>query len=213
MARTKKKRQFPAYEFSVTDADIVERAAFGRFEVIKAKHGIMYKNYTGYHVWTTPYVVDENGRAQEKSLYAWLDNLLQFKANASGREGEYYDWGIPEDARPGGDNSLPPAVTYGDMLDTMSLMTEANIEHPTTVFTDENYAAQFAIKRMAWMREQMERLQEAMKTPVKEETEDDIKRNFEDAERERIMRESLDILTEGVGLDKNGDVVETKKGG
>lgn len=153
-------------EFFLKSEDIVKVSDFGGFELIFTKTGVMFKTHTGFHVWCTPYVLDLEGKAHENSLYAWLRQLAEAKESYSGEA------------------ALEPFeemenVTKGDILDSMRIITEANMTHPITAFVDMETATQFASKRLAWLGEMQEKLATAMTEEVKEETDADIKANFE----------------------------------
>ena len=79
-------RKTKNYEFRIADGEVTARVHFGAFELIKTKRGIMFKTYTGFHVWTTPYATGLDGKAHPKSLYAWLDNLIEAKKAYEGHE-------------------------------------------------------------------------------------------------------------------------------
>lgn len=161
----KKKDMNKLREFSIASKDITEVADFGSFEIIKTKQGVMFKTYRGYHVWCTPYVTDLEGKAQYNSLYAWQMNLMEAK---KAYDGEHRDEPLPD-----------LGITKGDMLDAMKIITEVNLMHPVTAFVDADEAASYASKRMEWMGEMQEKLEEAMRATVTEETEEDIKANAE----------------------------------
>lgn len=152
------------FSFSIKNTDITERENFGAFEVIITKKGAMYKNYTGYHLWFTPYTVGPDGKAHETSTYAWLVNLVNMKKATKGHETDFYEG---------------TEMTMQDMLDSSAIMTEAALSHPMTAFIDLDYAAEFANKHMQWLKSMTEKLEEAANTPVAEETAEDIKANLE----------------------------------
>lgn len=143
--------------FVIRNSEITEQENFGSFEVIKTKRGIMFKNYNGYHVWTTPYAVGTDGKAHETSLYSWLDELLKLKKAFVGRENEKIIEGSE--------------ATKGDLLESARIATEANLVRPMVVFTDRDYAYEEAQRYIDWMKEQMEALQKAAETPAPEEDE------------------------------------------
>lgn len=126
--------------------ELVEKVHFGSFAVIMTSRGALYETYTGYHVWTTPYAADKDGQVREKSLYAWLKNLVEVSKMADK---------VP-DARVEGSE-----VTYGDLLDAMKITTEANLVHPMSAFVDEQRAMKFATEYMDWLNVQYGRLKEA----------------------------------------------------
>lgn len=142
------------YEFIIEEKDVLERVHFGSFEIVKTRRGIMYKNYAGFHVWTEPYVAREDGGVKETSLYEWLDNAIAHKKLATGHEGDPYGDG---------------GVTRGEVLDTVRMLTEANVTYPMTAFVDLDRATEFATRHMRWLKEMQEKLREAMAaTPPKE---------------------------------------------
>lgn len=131
--------------------DLVEKAHFGTFAVLMTTRGALFETYTGYHVWTTPYSAGIGGETREKSLYAWLRNLVDFKKKAEGHEREPF----PESA--GGDGKM----TMGEVLDTMKIMTEANLTRPMVIFTSADKATEAAVEHVKWLKETAERLQES----------------------------------------------------
>lgn len=153
------------YEFFLRNKDIIERANFGRFEIIKTKQGIMFKNYTGFHVWTTPYAVGTDGKAHETSLYEWMDELLDMNNAYKGHEDEP----VAEDSK----------YTKGDVMNAMRIATEANLIRPMTAFIDRDKAFQQAEEHMKWLNEMQEKLKETMENPLQEETDEDLRKNAE----------------------------------
>lgn len=150
--KTIEKAQQTGDLFVIRNSEITEQENFGSFEVIKTKRGIMFKNYNGYHVWTTPYAVGTDGKAHETSLYSWLNELLKLKKAFAGHEEEK----IIEDSE----------ATKGDLLESARIATEANLIRPMVVFIDRDYAYQEAKRYIDWMKEQMEALQKAAETPA-----------------------------------------------
>lgn len=148
--------------FGLTDADVLSSEDFGRFEVIETKKGIIFKNYTGYRVFVTPYAVGTDGVAHEQSLYAWLRDLVAMKRMFAGHEDEPITEGAKE--------------TKGDLLEMAKITAEANCLYPMTVFTDREKATQCALTYIEWLTGQMEALKEAMASPAPEE---DLKANAE----------------------------------
>ena len=67
-----KKKKQQGFEFIIKESDVLERENFGSFEIVITKQGAIFKNYTGFRVFTTPYAVGLDGVAHETSLYAWL---------------------------------------------------------------------------------------------------------------------------------------------
>lgn len=142
-------------EFSLTEADVIDRADFGHYEILVTKKGAMFKTHTGYHVWTTPYAVDAKGEAHETSLYKWLIEAVELKKMFTGHESEK----LTED---------PTSSTKGDLLDGVSITTEANIMSPMTAFIDRDRAMQKAQEQIDWLTEQMKKLEDAMTAAVPE---------------------------------------------
>lgn len=156
MAKTAKKKKVDntlSYEFCIKEKDVLERVHFGSFEVIKTKGGIMFKNYTGYHVFTTPYAVGYDGVAHENSLYQWLDNLIEAKKLSEGRLDEQFGDEFLDDGRP---------LLMRDVYDMQKITTEANMLYPLTVFTDVNRAAEQANEQIKWLTKMSEELSEAI---------------------------------------------------
>src|SRR5574344_1274715 len=153
--KTVKKAQMKGFEFVIDTKDVIERINFGSFEVVKTKRGILYKNYTGYHVWTTPYAVGHDGKAHETSMYMWLDNLIN----------TYYAFKGHEKKKFVEDND----VTKGEIFDTDNIITEVCMSYPMTAFVDIDKATQFAREYMQWLKEKSEKLQETMNKPAPEE--------------------------------------------
>ena len=171
-------RKTKNYEFRIASGEVGERVHFGAFELIKTKRGIMFKTYTGFHVWTTPYATGLNGKAHPKSLYAWLDNLIEAKKTYEGHESEPFD---------------ESGHTKGEILESMVVLTETNMIAPLTAFIDEERATKFALEYMEWLKKQQEKLAEAMSAPVEDEN---LKEEFEQGERVKILDEALDSVTE-----------------
>ena len=81
-------------------------------------------------------------------------------------------------------------ATYADILDSMIIMTEANLCHPTTAFVDMDEAVKFANERLNWLLAKSKELENTINTAVKEESEEDLKKNFEDGQ-EAIIAEQV----------------------
>lgn len=170
MTNKKQKENFVPFNFAIKNEDIIERKAFGSFEVIKTDKGIMFKSYTNYHVWTSPYAVDKEGKAVYNSLYRWLDNLLKSK-NAV-EEGKKLNIG---------------GVSDEDILDFETILTESILLHPLTAFVDVDRASQFALDYMEWLKNKQNELSASMEN-LTEESSDDVEK-FTAEETERIDRE------------------------
>lgn len=162
------------YEFILEEKDVLERVHFGRFEVVKTRRGMMFKTYTGYHVWVSPWTVGTDGKAHETSLYQWLDELLTMEKMFRGHEEETV-----------GDTE----TTKGDLLEMARITTEANLISPLTAFIDRDHAAQKAVEYMDWQKSMMKTLQEAAASPAPQE---DLRA---DAEAE-AAREAAETMSE-----------------
>lgn len=141
-------------EFDILPSDVIKRENFGGFELIKTKKGIMFKNYTGYHVWTTQYAVGIDGKAHEYSLYAALDELFELKKLA--------------EKKPKG--LVVEGVTNKDIYESKCIVVQANLTKPVTVFTDVQLAIKSAKEYMDWLNSKQKDLAESMSN-LKEEDE------------------------------------------
>lgn len=151
--------------FEVKRKDISYVADFGRFEVVVCKGGVIFRTHLGFMLWCTPWVASFDGTSGRSSLYEWLTNLASLKKESEGRESLPY----PDD----------PSVTYGDVLDSMALITESNLTHPTVAFIDLEDASRFAKQYIDWLIAKTKELDAAMSAPVADESEEDLRRNFE----------------------------------
>lgn len=140
----------------ISAKDVVKEADFGTFKITKTKECIAYTNYVGYAVITRPYTTTPEGKATELSLYAWLDYVLGMKDYLEAHKDEPF-----EDL----------GVSCGEWLETIKIVTEANITKPCVVFTDSNYAMEEADKHIKWLNEKTKQLMTAMSEPVPEEDE------------------------------------------
>ena len=175
MAKNKKQQVF---EFIIKESDVLERENFGSFEIVITKQGAIFKNYTGFRVFTTPYAVGLDGVAHETSLYAWLKYMVDFKKSIEGKEDEMF-----------GDTTS----TNQEFLDGMKLVTETNLIKPMAVFTDINEAQKEAENYLKWMEIQMKDLDKAMNTTPPE---DDLKANAEFEQKAIIAEEAKEIFNE-----------------
>lgn len=176
-------------EFSLKSQDIVKVADFGAFEVIITKRGAMFRTHTGFHVWCSPYVLGLDGKACEASLYAWLKNLADAKELFPARSGEAYP-----DA--GG-------ATYGDILDYMRIVTEANMTYPLVAFTDIETAAGLASQRISQLGALQESLAAAMGAAPPEETAEDLRRSFEEAQGRVGLEKAASLISGGAIVNGN----------
>lgn len=137
----------------ITTKDIVKQADFGTFKITKTKESIAYTNYVGYAVITKPYTTTPQGEAAELSLYAWLNYVLEIKEHLDNHKDQpFEDLGI----------------TCQQWLETLKIVTEANITKPCVVFTDSDYAIQEADKHVKWLDQKAKQLLEASTTPPEE---------------------------------------------
>lgn len=162
----------------LSEKDLLEKEEFGSFYIEIYKTGIMFSNYTGYRVFTTPYAVGLDGVAHETSLYAWLKYMVDFKKSIKGKEDEMFG---------------ETTSTNKEFLDGMKVLTEANLIKPMAVFTDINEAQKEAENYMKWMEGQMKDLNKAMNTTPPEE---DLKANAE-FEQKVIMAEEAKEVFDG----------------
>lgn len=163
--------------FELADKDIVERESFGHFEVLIAKQGALFKTYTGYHVWASKYAVGVDGKAGQMTLFSWLSALVRMKKDIAGHEEEPY----------GDDRKL----TNGEVLETLMIVTEANMTAPMTVFADEERAIKAARSYIEWLTSYMKILDEEM---AKKPEEPDEKMEFEALESARIIDNMKDLM-------------------
>lgn len=184
MAKNKKQQGF---EFIIKESDVLERENFGSFEIVIAKQGAIFKNYTGFHVFTTPYAVGLDGVAQETSLYAWLKYMVDFKKSIVGKENKMFG---------------ETGSTNMDFLEGMKVVTEANLIKPMAVFTDIDEAQKEAENYLKWMEQQMKDLDKAMNTTPPEE---ELKANAE-FEQKAIMAEEAKEVFDGSVETEEGQV-------
>lgn len=182
-----KNKENKGFEFIIKESDVLERENFGSFEIIVCRTGIMFKNYTGYKVFTTPYAVGLDGVAHETSLYAWLKYMVDFKKSIAGNENGMFG---------------ETGSTNQDFLDGMKVVTEANLIKPMAVFTDIDEAQKEAENYLKWMEQQMKDLDKAMDTTPPEE---DLKANAE-FEQKAIMAEEAKEVFDGSVEAKEGQV-------
>lgn len=175
--RTVKKAQSKGFEFIIESKDVIERVNFGAFEVVRTKRGILYKNYTGYSVFTTPYAIGIDGKAHNTSMYSWLDNLIKTYHVFKGHEKEPFADGLE--------------ITKGQMFDSEKIITEVNMSYPMTAFIDIDRATKFANEHIQWMNEKQKEL---MGTMNKKAPEEDIKANAEFEEEQRNVVIIADMI-------------------
>lgn len=161
--------------------DIEKQADFGTFKITRTKECIAYTNYVGYSVITKPYTTTPEGNATELSLYAWLNYVLDSKEYLDAHKEEPY-----EDL----------GVTCGQWLETLKLVTEANITKPCVVFTDSNYAMEEANRHIKWLDEKSKLLMKTMSEPAPEEDEKAVAEEFGRAIDAENAANVLDTETE-----------------
>lgn len=172
------KKETKGFEFIIEEKDVLERENFGSFEIVLLRTGAMFKNYTGFRVFTTPYAVGIDGKSHETSLYAWLNYMVDFKKSIAGKENEKF---------------ADTDITNQEMLDGLKITTEANLIKPMVVFTDFEEAQRESMHYQEWFTKQMNNLQTAMEiTP----TEEDLKANAE-FEQKVIMAEEAKEVFDG----------------
>lgn len=139
-------------EYVVPFGTLVERRCFSSFAVTRTSRGMLFETYTGYHVWTTPYVAGVGGDVvRVKSLHGWLSLLLDVAGKSELDRDALYP-GLPDDA----------AMSYGEMLDAMLIITECNLLHPVTAFVDGDRSVECSRRYMEWLGKQSAALSEAM---------------------------------------------------
>lgn len=152
-------------------ADVTDVADFGSFFIVLLKDGAIYHTHFGYEVRCKRWLMDPNGDTNETTLYNWLYNLVQMKKATVGHENEIF----PETYQ-----------TNEQMLEYSKLITEANMLHPVAAFSDLETATKFANDRINYLREAVQKLDSAMNSKVEEESEEDLKKNFEQGQQEII---------------------------
>lgn len=151
---------------------------FGHFMVVITNSEAIYHSFSGYEVRAKAWVVGIDAKAGEASLYVWLSNLVDMQEVVKGKESEPY----PETG----------GSTYQDVLDTMVIITEANICYPMVAFTDADEAGKFASRRLDWMMEQEKKLEEAASANLTDETEEDQRKNFEHGQQAVILEQAAE---------------------
>jgi hypothetical protein len=177
-------KEIKGFEFIIEEKDVLARENFGSFEIMVCKTGCIFKNYTGYRVFTTPYAVGVDGVAHETSLYAWLKYMVDFKKSIKGKENEMFG---------------ETTSTNKEFLDGMKVLTETNLVKPMTVFTDINEAQKEAENYMKWMEGQMKDLNKAMNTTPPEE---DLKANAEFEQKAIMAEEAKEMFDDGTETEK-----------
>ena len=147
---------------------------FGRFIVVLLKDEAIFHTHIGMEIRCKRWVTNLEGKANDASLFTWLANLVDMKREAKGKE----NLNFPE-----------TDTTYADMLDSMIIMTEANLCHPVTAFVDMDEAVKFANERLSWLLAKSKELEGAIDAAVEEESEEDLKKIFEDGQKAIIAEQ------------------------
>lgn len=157
IARKKKVNNKAGYVIKpVAVNDIVKQADFGSFKLTITKDCACYTNYLGYSVITKPYTTTPEGKATELSLYAWMAYAVDNKDYLEAHKDDIH----PE-----------LGIKNGEWLESIKIITEANITKPCVVFTDANYAAEEASRHMDWLIKKTDELKNSMTTTPPEEDE------------------------------------------
>lgn len=176
--RKKKLHSNSRFQFHINPAEVVKQRNFGAYEIIKVKGGIIFKTYTGYMLYVSEFTTDKDGKASPLTTYMWLDNMLN----------------IADHAEKDGQALFPDTdMTYIDVLNYHQIVTEANLTYPIVAFIDVDRATEFAEKHINWLKEKTEQLEKAVFGNVEEETEEDIKKNVENANK-AVMAEEIKTL-------------------
>lgn len=168
----------------VDEKNVVSVTDFGSFFIVLLKDGAIYHTHIGYEVRCKRWLMDVNNERKETTLYNWLVNLVAMKNEIKGHEDELF----PETDQ-----------TNQQMLDYTKVITEANILHPVSAFSDMDTAAKFANERLKYLREQSEKLEAAINAEVKEETEEDLAKNFEHGEQAIMAEQVAEQLNQDKG--------------
>lgn len=147
------------------DRSKVEKAQdFERFLVVLLKDSAVYHSYTGFEIRCNAWCRGMSSETKRASLYEWLVNLVGMKEAC---------------VKHGKENYPGTSMSYNDLLDAMVIMTEANLTHPITAFTDIDEAAKFANGYISWLGDKMKELGETMDKEETEESSEDFKKDFE----------------------------------
>lgn len=163
----------------VDEKKVVSVTDFGSFFIVLLKDGAIYHTHIGYEVRCKRWLMDLDNERKETTLYNWLANLVDFKNGIKGRETELF----PETDQ-----------TNQDMLDFTVTVTAANMLYPVSAFSDLETATKFANERLAYLREQSEKLERAMSTEAKDETEEDLAKDFEHGQKAILAEETAKVL-------------------
>lgn len=159
-------------DYGMSFGDLVEKRDFGSFSVVRTTRGLMYENYTGYHIWTTAYAGWIDGTAKEKNLYSWLNHLMELAKSAELMPDEEYEG---------------TGMTYSAFLDSMKILTESVLSYPMVAFADLPRATEFALNHMKWLRERSELLAKTAATEYVKDDDRDERILAEDSTRMQVQ--------------------------
>lgn len=159
----------------IDKSKVKDVADFGRFTVVILMDECIFHTHIGFEIRQKAWSMGLDGKAVTTSLYSWLCNLVDMKKEVKGKENDIY---------PNTD------VTYEDVLDSMIIITEANLCHPITAFIDMDAAVKFSNERIKFLGEMQKKLEDAENTPIQDETEEDLKKNYEHGQK-AIMAEEV----------------------
>lgn len=166
----------------IDEDKLVDAADFDSFVVLILKDGAIFRNSMGFEVRCKAWCYDPTAaQSRSTSLYSWLCNLVELKKSSVGREDEEY----PE-----------TGTTYGYLVESLSFMTVTNMLYPLTVFTDVDKASEYANRRFEWLVEKTKELDAAMSADVKEESADDLRKDFEDGARASFAEDVRKMLAD-----------------
>lgn len=189
MEKTEKEKieeRWPPQILSVLDGvdedKLVDAAEFESFVVLILKDGAIFRSSNGFEVRCKAWSFDPAENAsRETSLYSWLCNLVELKNSSIGKEDE-------EEPETG--------TTYGELVESLSFLTVTNMLYPLTAFTDVTKATEYAYRRFEWLVEKTKELDAAMAADTKEETADDLRKEFEDGARASFAEDVKKMLAE-----------------
>lgn len=189
MEKTEKEKieeRWPPQILSVLDGvdedKLVDAAEFESFVVLILKDGAIFRSSNGFEVRCKAWSFDPAENAsRETSLYSWLCNLVELKNSSIGKEDE-------EEPETG--------TTYGELVESLSFLTVTNMLYPLTAFTDVTKATEYAYRRFEWLIEKTKELDAAMDADTKEETADDLRKEFEDGARASFADDVQKMLAE-----------------
>lgn len=184
--KEKNEERWPLRILSVLDGidedKLVDAADFESFVVLILKDGAIFRNSMGFEVRCKAWCYDPTAdQSRSTSLYSWLCNLVELKKSSVGREDEEY----PE-----------TGTTYGELVESLSFMTVTNMLYPLTAFTDVDKASEYANRRFEWLIEKTKELDAAMSAEVKEESADDLRKDFEEGARASFAEDVQKMLAE-----------------